>query len=184
MSIGSLNAREQAQLLKQQYRQLWKRQYQLLKKREKSLHFTFPITYPCPMKSKRKQTSSITSNSSQSSFSLLQQPSSSRKLNNQFSNKMNRLKSAVNISFIDDKSHETSINEIPNETHSSSLLNIPLRNISTHKIHSLNANAEKHLCQLCSSLLSNGICSCIVQDLLKLNNTKENEYSRSTQCPI
>ncbi|CAF2157017.1 unnamed protein product [Rotaria magnacalcarata] len=143
MVYCSLNAKEHEQLLKKQYRQLWKRQFQLVKKIEKSLHFTLPITYRCPMKSKRKQTSSIISNSSQSYFSLFQQPSSRRKLNNQFSTKTNRLKSAVNISFIDDKSHETSINKIPNEIHSSSLLNIPSRNISTHKIHSLNANVEK-----------------------------------------
>jgi hypothetical protein len=68
-----------------------------------------------------------------------------------------------------------SIYKIPKENHSSSLLNIPSKNKFTHRIHSSNACIEKHLCQLCGSILSNGICSCIVQYLLRLNNTKEND---------
>jgi hypothetical protein len=118
------------------------------------------------MKSKRKQTS-ITSNSSISSSSF--QPS-----NSQLSNNLNQLKSAVSILFTDDKNDDISRNKIPKENLSSSLLNIPSKKISTHKIHSSNAYIKKHLCQLCGSILSNGICSCIVQNLLKLNNTKEN----------
>ncbi|CAF0926208.1 unnamed protein product [Rotaria sordida] len=88
---------------------------------------------------------------------------------------MNRLKSAVSISFIDDKNDDISINKISQKNHSSSLLNIPSKNLSTNKFHSLNAYLEKHSCQLCGSILSNGICSCIVQYLLKLNKTKEND---------
>ncbi|CAF2378714.1 unnamed protein product [Rotaria sp. Silwood2] len=95
-------------------------------------------------------------------------------MTNQFSNTMTGLKSAVSISFIDDKSDDISINKIPQKNYSSSLLNIPSKNKSTNKIHSLNACLEKHICQLCGSILSNGICACIVQYLLKLNKTKEN----------
>ena len=61
------------------------------------------------------------------------------------------------------------------QNYPSSLLNIPSKTPSTHKIRSSNACIQKHLCQLCGSILSNGICSCIVQYLLQLNNTKEND---------
>jgi len=113
------------------------------------------------MKSKRKQ-SSIISNSSRSS---------QRKSNN-----LNRLKSAISILFIDDKNDDMSKYNMSKENlSSSSLLNIPSKNISTHKIHSSNAYIQKHLCHVCGSILSNGICSCIIQNLLKLNNTKRND---------
>ena len=151
--LGALNAKEQKRLLKKQYHQLSKHYRQSVKKQEKCLRFTFPITYPCPPKFKRTQ-SSIISNSSQTS--------------NQLSNK-----SSVSISFINDKTADMSKYKIPKEN-PSSLLNIPSKNQFTNKIHSSNACIEKHLCQLCGSILSNGICSCIVQYLLKLNDRKEN----------
>jgi hypothetical protein len=147
---------------------LSKRSFQSIKNPDKCLHFTFPITYPCPMKFKRKQLS--TKNSSISSTSL--ENSLEKQSNNQYFDNINRLKSAVNILFIDDKNDDMSIYKIPKENHSSPLLNIPLKNTSTHKIRSSNACIQKQLCQLCGSILSNNICSCIIQNLLKLNNTK------------
>ncbi|CAF0755744.1 unnamed protein product [Rotaria sp. Silwood1] len=173
---SSLSVMEQAQLLKRQYRQLYKRQYQSIKKKDKCLRFTFPITYPCPMKFKRRRSSVISNSSilSQLSSSSFQQ-SLQKQMNNQLSNTMNRLRSAVSISFIDDKSGDISINKIPKKPHSSSLLNNPSKNISTNKTRSFNAYLGQHICQLCGSILSNGICSCIVQYLLKLNKTKEND---------
>lgn len=61
----------------------------------------------------------------------------------------NRLKSAVSILF----------NEDPQST----------RQLSEQN-QSFNANRAKHHCQSCGSFLSNGICSCIVHQLLQLNN--------------
>jgi hypothetical protein len=149
---GPLNAK--------QYRQLSQHHSQSTKTKDKCLHFKFPIIYPCSMKSKRKQPSII---------------SNSSRLSQKKSNNLNRLKSAISILFIDDKNDDMSKYKIPNENSSSSLLNIPLKSISTHKIHSSNAYIEKQLCQLCGSILSNGICLCIIQNLLKLNNTKRSD---------
>jgi hypothetical protein len=75
---------------------------------------------------------------------------------------------------MDEKSDDKSIYKHLKQNYSSSLLNIPSKNTSTYKIRSLNAWIEKYLCQSCGSILSNGICSCIVSYLLQLNNTKEN----------
>lgn len=105
------------------------------------------------MKSKRKQIS-ISSNSSRSSSSS----SSSKQSTSQLSNNLNRLKSAVSILFTDDKIDGISKYKNP----SSSLLNI-------------SSNAYKKQ-DFCSSILSNDICSCIIQNLLKLNNTKKENY--------
>jgi hypothetical protein len=137
------------------------------------------------MKSKKKQPSIISNSSrssqlSSSSSSSFQQ-SLQKKSNSQHSNILNQLKSAVSILFIDDKNDDMSRHKIPNENPTSSLLTIPLKNISTHKIHSSNAYRKKHICQLCGSILSNGICLCIIQNLLKLNNRKEKSYSRTIQ---
>lgn len=152
--------------MKQKYHQRWNRQYQLVKNKDKYIRFTFPINYPCSFKAKRKLLSSNSiSNSSQSS------------LNKKIVNSMNRLKSAVSISFIDDKNEEISINKVPKEIQSSSLLKTPPKTLTIDKLRSSNAHIEeKRTCHLCGSLLSNGICPCIVQHLLELNNTIQNEY--------
>jgi hypothetical protein len=153
---GPLNAKQQTRLLSKQHSQS-------IKKKDKCLHFTFPITYPCPMKSKKKR-SSIISHSSISSS-----PQS-------FPNKSHRtLKSAVSILFNDDKPDDISLSKTSKENpSSSSFLPIPSKQISTHKIHSSNAWIENHSCRLCGFILSNGICSCIISNLLLLNNRQEN----------
>lgn len=69
---------------------------------------------------------------------------SSKSSSSQLSTNINQLKSAVSILFTDDKTS--------------------LRNISS------NAYKQK---PICDSILSNGIYSCIIQNLLKLNNTKK-----------
>ncbi len=71
-----------------------KQQKRLLDKRQ-CLHFTFPVPYPCPRQSKKKQSS---------------------KFNSQLSN---RLKSAVSILFNDDQVDNMSRYKIPKENHSS-----------------------------------------------------------------
>ncbi|CAF3704299.1 unnamed protein product [Adineta steineri] len=152
--VRPLSAKKQKQLLRKQYRQLTKRRCQSIK--NKCLRFKFPVTYPCPVKYKRRNSRSIPSNSS---------------MKQSLSNNINRLKSAVSISFIDDMS----IYKNSKQNYSSSLLNIPSKNNTTDKIRSSNACIEKHLCQLCGSLLSNGICTCIVQYLIQLNNTRDKD---------
>ncbi len=163
--LGPLTAKQQKRLLKKQYHQLSKRHRQSIK--NKCLQFTFPISYSCPIKYKKNHRF-ITSDSS------LKQPLH-KKTTSQLSNNINRLKSAVSISFIDEKSDDMSIFKNSKQNHSSSLLNIPSKKTSIHRIRSSNAYIQKHSCQSCGSILSNGICSCIVSYLLQMNNTKEND---------
>lgn len=126
MMIGPLNAQQQKRLLEKQlkYYDRWRK--------NKCLHLTFPISYPCLFKSKKK------------------------------SPKFDRLKSAVSILFND-------------ETQSPLLI--------SEKNHSSNAHVSHHQCQSCGSLLSQGICSCIVHRLFQLNSlVKINDRNSMHVC--
>lgn len=115
---GPLNTQQQKRLLEKQFKHYDR------SRKNKCLHFTFPISYPCLLKS------STTSS-------------------NKKSPKLNRLKSAVSILFNDDTPS-------------------PFQN--SDKNHSSNAYVSHPHCQSCGSLLSQGICSCIVHRLFQLNS--------------
>lgn len=80
---GPLNAKQQKRLLKHQ-------------KQDKSLRFTFPISYSCPIALEKPSTSLISSSSLYSSISR------------QVSNTTNRLKSPVSISFVGEDDNNSS----------------------------------------------------------------------------
>ncbi|CAF1247123.1 unnamed protein product [Adineta ricciae] len=88
---GSLNAKQQKRLLKHQ-------------RQDKSLCFTFPISYSCPIALQKPSTSLISSPSLHSSISR------------QVSNSTSRLKSAVSISFVDENTINSSFLHRPSFT--------------------------------------------------------------------
>ncbi|CAF1470797.1 unnamed protein product [Adineta ricciae] len=89
--VRPLNAKQQKRLSKHQ-------------KQDKSLCFTFPISYSCPIVLQKPSTSLISSPSLQSSISR------------QVSNSTNRLKSAVSISFVDENDNNSSCLHPPSFT--------------------------------------------------------------------
>ncbi|CAF1471000.1 unnamed protein product [Adineta ricciae] len=89
--VRSLNAKQQKRLLKHQ-------------RQDKSLCFTFPISYSCPIALQKPSTSLISSPSLHSSISR------------QVSNSTSRLKSAVSISFVDENTINSSFLHRPSFT--------------------------------------------------------------------
>ena len=88
---GPLNAKQQKRLLKHQ-------------KQDKSLCFTFPISYSCPIALQKPSTS------------LINSPSLDSSISRQVSKSTRRLKSAVSISFVDENANNSSFLHLPSFT--------------------------------------------------------------------
>lgn len=169
-----MTRKQQKRLLRKQYRQVSKRLGPSIRDRHNRLHLTFPIPYSCPIKSKSSipspsmsaQSSVLSPVSTSSVSSRLRSPTMSP-----LSDTIDRLKSAATISFLDDQLKSSS----------SPFLTVPSRKKLAQPMRSSNASIERHRCELCQSNLSNGVCSCIVQDLLAFNHRREDDLFCSSQ---
>ena len=171
-TLGPLTHKHEKRLLTKQYRQASKRLGPSIADRNNCLHLTFPIAYSCPMKSKKNISSTSTHSSvlsrvsTASVNSLVPSPTMSP-----LANTIDRLKSAATISFLEDQL----------KSPASPFLTVPSRKKSAQPMRSSNASIERRRCELCQSVLANGVCSCIVRDLLAFNHRKEDEFFLSSQ---
>ena len=170
--LGPLSVDQQARLVNKQRRQISKRLSRMIRKKKRGLRFTFPISYPCPTEPTTDSSFSSVSSRMSSVDSL-----SPRRVNNSnLSHGISGRASPVSISFVDEPAER-----ISNGGRSSSHLTIPSARAAAQRMRSSNAHVQKHSCASCGSALSHGICSCIVRNLIELNDAR---FSRSMRPDV